>query len=175
MRITDKILNRIDKDYYVKKMIRGGAKIGKNFYWQGSYINPFFLFLIEIGDNVTLTHATILVHGGSLQHSLKISRVGKVKIGNNVFVRFQPLILPNVTIGNNVVIGAGSVVTKDIPNNSIAVGNPCRIIGRYDEFCEKHRIAMKTHPVYNTYHKFKSKEEVNQMQIELDDTWGYDE
>ena len=47
--------------------------------------------------------------------------------------RGNSVILPGVTIGNNVVIGAGSVVTKDIPNNRIAAGNPCRIIREITE------------------------------------------
>ena len=51
-----------------------------------------------------------------------------VTIGDNVWVGGNVVINPDVHIGNNVVIGSGSVVTKDIPDNSIAVGNPCRVI-----------------------------------------------
>lgn len=51
-----------------------------------------------------------------------------VIIGNNVWIGGGVIILPGVTIENNVVIGAGSVVTKDIPDNKVAYGNPCRII-----------------------------------------------
>lgn len=49
------------------------------------------------------------------------------------------LILPNVRIGNNVIIGAGSVVVKDIPDNSIAAGIPCKVIGNFDKFVEKRK------------------------------------
>lgn len=51
-----------------------------------------------------------------------------VRIGDNVWIGGSVTILPGVTIGNNVTIGAGSVVTKDIPDNVVAVGNPCRIL-----------------------------------------------
>lgn len=51
-----------------------------------------------------------------------------VSIGNNVWIGAHVAILPGVTIGDNSVIGAGSVVTKDIPSNTLAVGNPCRVI-----------------------------------------------
>ena len=51
-----------------------------------------------------------------------------VTIGNNVWIGGSVTILPGVTIGDNVTIGAGSVVTKDIPSNTVAVGNPCRVI-----------------------------------------------
>lgn len=55
-----------------------------------------------------------------------------VIIGDNVWIGGSTTILPGVTIGNNVVIGAGSVVTKDIPDNAVAVGNPARVIRYVD-------------------------------------------
>ena len=58
-----------------------------------------------------------------------------VHIGENVWVRSGTIIVPGVTIGKNSVIGAGSVVVKDIPENVVAVGNPCRVlreIGEHD-------------------------------------------
>ena len=51
-----------------------------------------------------------------------------IVIGNNVWFGGNVTVLPGVKIGSNVVIGAGSVVTKDIPDNVVAVGNPCKII-----------------------------------------------
>lgn len=55
-----------------------------------------------------------------------------IKIGNNVWFGSGVSVLPGVTIGDNSVIGAGSVVTKDIPANVVAAGNPCKIIKSYD-------------------------------------------
>ncbi len=55
-----------------------------------------------------------------------------IKIGNSVWIGGSVTILPGVTIGDNCTIGAGSVVTKDIPANSIAVGNPCRVVKKID-------------------------------------------
>ena len=51
-----------------------------------------------------------------------------IKIGNNVWIGGNVIVLPGVNIGDNVVIGAGSVVNKDIPSNSMAVGIPCKVI-----------------------------------------------
>lgn len=51
-----------------------------------------------------------------------------ITVGSNVWFGGNVTVLPGVTIGDNVVIGAGSVVTHDIPSNSVAVGNPCRVI-----------------------------------------------
>ena len=56
-----------------------------------------------------------------------------VHIGRNVWIGAGAIVLPGVTIGDNSVIGAGSVVTKDIPANSVAVGNPCRVIREISE------------------------------------------
>lgn len=55
-----------------------------------------------------------------------------IKIGNNVWFGGNVVVLPGVTIGDNVVIGAGSVVVKDIPPNVLAVGNPCKIVKNID-------------------------------------------
>jgi acetyltransferase-like isoleucine patch superfamily enzyme len=51
-----------------------------------------------------------------------------ILIGNNVWIGMNTVVLPGITIGDNVAIGANSVVTKNIPANSIAAGNPCRVI-----------------------------------------------
>lgn len=57
----------------------------------------------------------------------------EVTIGDNVWIGGSAVICPGVHIGSNVVIGAGSVVTKDIPDWSLAVGNPCRVIRKITE------------------------------------------
>lgn len=54
-------------------------------------------------------------------------------IGNRVWLASGVIVLPGVTVGDDCVIGAGSVVTKDIPAGSVAVGNPCRVIRKIDE------------------------------------------
>lgn len=56
-----------------------------------------------------------------------------VHIGNNVWIGAGSVILPGVTIGDNTVIGAGSVVTKDIPSDSVAYGNPCKVVREIGE------------------------------------------
>ena len=79
-----------------------------------------------IGPNVsiyTACHSTDPVERNSRREWAK-----PVNIGNNVWIGGSVTILPGVTIGDNVTIGAGSVVVSDIPSNSIAVGNPCRVV-----------------------------------------------
>ena len=56
-----------------------------------------------------------------------------ITVGDNVWIGAGVQVMPGVTIGNNVVIGGGSVVVKDIPDNSVAVGNPCKVIRQITE------------------------------------------
>lgn len=58
-------------------------------------------------------------------------------IGSDVFIGTRSIIMPGVHIGNRVIIGAGSVVTKSIPDGSIVAGNPARLIGQYEDFEQK--------------------------------------
>ena len=60
---------------------------------------------------------------------------------DNVFIGYGATILPNVRIGNNVIVGANATVTKDLPSNGVYVGSPARCIGTFDEFCSK--LEMK--------------------------------
>jgi maltose O-acetyltransferase len=79
-----------------------------------------------IGPNVsvyTACHSTDPVERNTRQEWAK-----PVTIGNNVWIGGSVTILPGVTIGDNVTIGAGSVVVSDIPSNTVAVGNPCKVI-----------------------------------------------
>ena len=63
----------------------------------------------------------------------RLCRAEPVKIGSGCWICANVVILPGVTIGDNCVIGAGSVVTKSIPDNSVAVGNPCRVLRTLSE------------------------------------------
>ena len=62
---------------------------------------------------------------------------GKVKIGNNVYIGNNSLIMPGVTIGCNVLVAAGSVVTHSVPDNVVIGGNPARIISTFDDYYKK--------------------------------------
>ena len=107
---------------------------------------------IEIGENFYANHNLIILDGNKVKfgnnvfiapncsfytagHPLDVERRNQgleyakpIEVGNNVWIGGNVVVLPGVKIGDNVVIGAGSIVTKDIPENVIAVGNPCRII-----------------------------------------------
>jgi acetyltransferase-like isoleucine patch superfamily enzyme len=90
-------------------------------------------YLIEIGNHVAITTGTSFVtHDGSAwivrSKIPDIDVFGEIKIGDNTFIGANCLILPGTRIGCNCVIGAGSVVRGTIPDNSVAMGNPAKII-----------------------------------------------
>ena len=105
----------------------------------GTYINLNCNFIddgqITIGDGCLFGPAvTIATVGHPINPRLReYMYCDPVTIGNNCWIGANSVICPGVTIGDNCVIGAGSVVTKDIPANSVAAGNPCRVIRQIDE------------------------------------------
>ena len=99
-------------------------------------------WIITIGNNVHITDGVkFITHDGGtllfryLVPDLEITK--PIVVGNNVYIGNNVIILPGVKIGDNVVIGAGAVVSKNIPDNSVAVGVPARVIKTADEYLEK--------------------------------------
>jgi acetyltransferase-like isoleucine patch superfamily enzyme len=142
------LLCRSNSKLFIAFLRKKGVTIGDGttFYGRVSidYTRPC---LVEIGRNCSLVDGVILLtHGSDWAVLLKkygqvISSSGKVILKDNVFVGTNTLILKGVTIGENTIIGAGSVVTHDIPANCVAAGNPCRVIMSLDEYYEKRKKA----------------------------------
>jgi len=139
---------------YVKYLRDAGVKIGDNL-WVSSDIKSIYIditrpSLVEIGNNVRLNkNLTILTHDGSFYVLLNkynefIATSGKVKVGNNVYFGRNCSVFKGVTIGDNVVIGFGSIVTKDIPSNCIAVGAPAKVVcSLEDYYLKRKKLSIK--------------------------------
>jgi acetyltransferase-like isoleucine patch superfamily enzyme len=117
---------------------------------------PLYANLIRLGDNVHIaSNVSFLTHDVTYlvlnnmpdvkKHGKVQERIGCIEIGNNVFVGSGTHILYNTKIGNNVIIGTCSIVTKDIPDNSVAVGTPARVIGTFDDYFEKY-LRIEKYP-----------------------------
>lgn len=131
---------------YIRKQHVYGA-IGDNCTIQKRKV-PLYANLIRLGNNVHIaSNVSFLTHDVSylvIKNIPEISklggvqeRVGCIEIGDNVFVGSGTHILYDTKIGNNVIIGTCSVVTHDIPDNSVVAGVPARVIGTFDDYVEK--------------------------------------
>ncbi len=128
----------------VTKYRRMGVKIGEGCKIQSEVMIDYsHYWLIEIGNNVTLApRVHILAHDASTKYELGYTKLGLVKIEDNVFIGAGSIILPGVTIGVNSIIGAGSVVTKSIPQGVVAAGSPAKVICTTAEYYDKIKSRM---------------------------------
>lgn len=136
----------ISSEEYIAYLRSCGCSIGKGTYFQSpqtACIDTTRPLLVEIGENCTmlenfllLTHDNITRCFVPIYHEFLPSS-GPVTIGNNVYFARNCTVLKGVTIGDNCIIGFGSVVTKNIPSGSVAVGCPARVICTIEEYYHK--------------------------------------
>ncbi|WIG61817.1 MAG: hypothetical protein OJF49_004566 [Ktedonobacterales bacterium] len=135
------------KKLLIRRLRRAGMRIspdcriiGRRTVW-GS--EPY---LIEIGKHVTISNDCIFVtHDGGTwvfrdrPEFRGVARFGTIRILDNCFIGARTIILPGVTIGPNAVVGAGSVVRKDVPPGEVHAGNPARFITTVEDYAERSR------------------------------------
>lgn len=158
-----------NSDNKIKWLKLCGMKIGNGTYLNCN-LNAFpEPFMIELGKNVYLaTNVQFLTHDGSLSWltrkmgltDKRTEKIGKIIIGDNCFVGARAMFMHDVTVGKNCIVAAGSVVTKNIPDNSVAGGCPAKVICTIEEYLErnKHRNDYTcgwSH--YNKRHYYENK------------------
>ena len=154
--IIEKLRFKKDPIDYCRKM---GVKIGNDCQIMGTKF-PFGTepYLVEIGDRVRINSGVqFITHDGSVwvlrgignaafgplndtdENLTDVDIFGRIEVGNNVQIGSNAMILPGVKIGSNVIIGAGAIVTKDIPDDSVAVGIPAKVIENIAEYYRKNK------------------------------------
>ncbi|MBN1113715.1 MAG: acyltransferase [Oligoflexia bacterium] len=98
--------------------------------------------LVSIGNNVLLSGCSLFAHDGSISvlnraYNVKLDKVGKIDIKDNVFIGHGAIVQPDVTIGPNAIVAAGSVVTSDVKEGTIVGGVPARTIGKVEDLVKK--------------------------------------
>lgn len=165
MKLFNRLLSLYRKTFWpLEKQARyAGVTLGEH-----NFITSKFWgtepYLITIGSYCQLTGGVkILTHGGAgaaRRWHPKFDIFGKVKIGNYVYLGLNSLIMPGVTIGDNVLVAAGSVVTKSIPDNVVVGGNPAKLICTIEEYIERNKK-------YNTDTKGTNKEKKREILLSL--------
>lgn len=171
-RLIKKLLHGKESDSktYVEHLRKLGVEIGENTYFfspRTTTVDTTRPYLLKIGEGVKITAGvTILTHDFSFSvcrpvyHDLLIECHGYTCIGNNTFIGMKACIMPGVKIGKNCIIGTNAVVTKDIPDNMIVVGNPAKIVCTLEDFYKKRkaRVVEDAFRLANIIRKEKGRE-----------------
>lgn len=164
-------MNNLSKLFWkiilIKKPVEYARKKGVRLGQGNSFVDhPCFAsepYLVSFGDNNRVSFGVCFVtHDGGrwvLDHLYKeegpFYKYGKIEIGNNNFIGANVLICPNIKIGDNCIIAAGSIVTKSIPSNEVWGGTPAHYIMRIDEYYQK---VKNIQDKYNNEKMQKNKE-----------------
>lgn len=130
-RVRVKFLQLASNEAKIKYLRKKGMKIGDD-----CQINTLLFsepFLVEIGNHVAIAGGTeFITHDGAIwcfRDEITDGDIyGKIRVGNNVFIGNNCFLLPNTTIGDNCIIGIGSIVRGQFPDNSVIIGNPAKVI-----------------------------------------------
>lgn len=156
---------KCDQKHYLDYLKQGGAELGDGivlFSPETFTCDVHNRHLLHIGDNVQITeHVTILTHDYSWSVIKAVSgeilgNQNSVYIGNNVFIGLRSIILPGTKIGDNVIIGAGSVVKGNLESDSVYAGNPARKIISLSEYAKKRRAKQNTEAINVAIEYYKS-------------------
>lgn len=132
-----------------------GMHIGDDVFLPASTaIDVSHCFLISIGDHCGFGEGCfLLAHDAQMDEYLDAARIGRIVIHDSCHIGARTVILPGVEIGPRTLVGAGSVVTKSLPPDSVCAGNPARVICSLDEYLARHRARIASGPTFD-YSRF---------------------
>ncbi|WP_300668236.1 acyltransferase [Desulfoluna sp.] len=167
-----------DKGYYPHYLRHQGVRIGKGaVVLYPSYIDGRMPYLVEIGDHAVISlYVTILTHDATSAWAGDLIKVGRVTIKDHSFIGAGSTLLCGTTIGPNAIVGAGSVVSRDIPPNTVYAGNPARFVCTLEAFVEKNQKAARGRPLLegrHFQHPYIPRERREALKVNLSDGFGY--
>jgi len=135
----------------LERLIALGLSVGEEVYVaRGFYFDPGYAWLISLGDQTTIgPNVTILTHDATPKLRTGWSTISPVRIGARVFVGANTTVLPGVTIGDDAIVGAGSVIRRDVPPRTIVAGNPAEEIGTTEAHTRRHLERLAQRPRYH--------------------------
>ncbi len=153
-RILRKVFGGVDE---IAELRKRGLTIGTNCNIQwGCLFDPPHCWLISIGDRVTIApKVTFIAHDASTKRILGYTRIGRITVEDDVFIGINTTVLLGVKIGKGAIIGAGSVVTHDVPSGMVACGNPARVICSTEEYIEKKKRDLRDLPIFDYSYTLK--------------------
>lgn len=127
-----------------------GMHIGRNVWLpESTWIDTSHCFLISIGDDCGFGEGCLLLaHDAQMDEFLDAARIGRVVIRESCHIGARTIVLPGVEIGPRTIVGAGSVVTKSLPPETVCVGNPAKPVCTLDEYLERHRARLASLPTF---------------------------
>ena len=176
MKLLKELVMKLRGQASTQQLIKKGLTVGSHFSRRNDvHIDGSHAYMITIGDHVTLAGGvTILAHDASTKMHLGYTRIAPVNIGNRVFIGQNALILPGVRIGDDVIIGAGSVVTKDVPSNCVVVGNPATKLCATDDYLSKQKSRLGELPVFGCeYCGNVTREQMDTLRKSTKETGGF--
>lgn len=164
-RIRKFLMEEITLDDHIKR----GMIVGENCaIMDGSTFDYGHCNLITIGNNVTIApQAYLLAHDASTKKYLGYTKIGRIDIKDNAFIGARALIMPGVTVGENSIVAAGSVVTKDVKPNTVVAGNPAKEIMLKEEYINKNKELLKIYPKFSYDYSNDSEKFTEEMKLEM--------
>lgn len=152
---------------YLHHLQKQGLKLGRNVViHSGFFLDPSHCYLISIGDNCVFAPGVRLIaHDASSKHLVGYTKIGRIDIGNDCFLGSSVIVLPGISIGQNSIVGAGSVVTKDVPADSVVAGNPARVICSTQAYAEKLLQHSKNKRIFDDDYRIECLDDAKRAEV----------